>query len=73
MSLSDKFCTVDHSRLLLVDVEPEIRIRYGNTYTCGSCGKHYQEAETITHQQKEAIERKHEDDHFLGVDHGDRR
>lgn len=70
MSLSDKFCIVDHSRLHIVDVEPELRIRHGDTYTCGSCGKHYAEAETLSHQQKEAIEKKHQHDQLLGVDHG---
>ncbi len=73
MTLSDKFCKVDHSRLHIVDVEPEIRIRFGNTYTCGSCGKNYCQDETLTHQEKEAIEKKQVHDHLLGVDHGEGR
>jgi len=55
MTLSNKFCKIDYSRLFLVPVEPEIRIRHGDTYSCKLCNKNYAEADTITDQQKRAI------------------
>ncbi len=52
----ERFCRVDHSRVRIVEVDPELRIRYGDTYICGVCVQNYTEDQTLSHQEKEAIE-----------------
>ncbi len=55
MTLTDRFCKIDRSRVFLVSVEPEVRIRHGDTYACRICNKNYAKSDTITEQQKRAI------------------
>lgn len=70
MTLSDRFCKVDYSRLTAVSVEPEMRIRHGDTYVCRVCDQHYAEVDTITEQQKRAILEDNERQGLLGYEEG---
>ena len=68
MTLDDRFCKMDYSRLELVNVAPEIRIRQGDTYVCRICNQNYSEVDTITEQQKRAILEDDQRQNLLGFD-----